>query len=124
MVRHVALMALVDLDTVRRARGDHDVLLLHPAEDAAALFKARTAYLGWAESENLPTLAHGTWLSLALHAAIFDASVDGVIFEEKKVSMDATARLWGCILAGAFVSPPGGADLGALLKSTSGRNAA
>ena len=38
--------------------------------------------------------------------------------------MDATARLWGCILAGALVSPPEGADLGALLKSTSGRNAA
>ena len=117
MARHIALIALVDLETDRRARGDHDVLLLHPAEDAAALFKARTAYLGWAEIDNMPTLAHGTWLSLTLHAAIFDASVDGVNFEEMKVSMDATARLWGCILAGGFVSPPEGSDLGALLNN-------
>ena len=117
MVRHITLLALADLETDRRARGNHDVLLDNPAGNAAAELRLRTAYLGWAQIEGLPALTHGTWLCLTLSAAIFDESVNAINFEGNKVSMDATRRLWGCILAGGFGSPPDGSNLGKLLKN-------
>ena len=93
------------------------MLLDNPAGNAAAELRLRTAYLGWAQIEGLPALTHGTWLCLTLSAAIFDESVNAINFEGNKVSMDATRRLWGCILAGGFVSPPDGSNLGKLLKN-------
>ena len=74
--------------------------------------------MGWGEDEGLPTLCHGAFLGIVLAGAIFDHSVDDVVFETRVVSMECTRRLWECILAGGFKPPDNDrSDFGALLRA-------
>ena len=118
MVRHVTIAALVALEIDRRARGDHDVYFDDPGEDARQVLIRNTRYMGWGEDEGLPTLCHGAFLGIVLAGAIFDHSVDDVVFETRVVSMECTRRLWECILAGGFKPPDNDrSDFGALLRA-------